>query len=285
MANRRAAKKPAGNCKCQAPCKPVKRPAAAPRPKRGKSQRDSIVTGEHAQAKGMGRVATVDGISTSRMEMETCPADLTADVRVSHSSSRKLNVLCLHGFSMNGERMHEKCQIWERHCSDLATFHYPTAPVVADAQDILVAEALGLPMHSDMRRWASTWQQSKEFIQDYVSEKIGSTVDVVLGFSQGAAIAMKILRETWLSPLLQNIMAAIFVASPKLRTEAFTKDLPTLHIIASADNIVDVHEALEIAAHFTEPTILEHPGGHMDFPQLALKPIRNLLDGIASKIT
>jgi hypothetical protein len=184
---------------------------------------------------------------------------------------------------MNGEQMREKCFEWEKHCSDVAVFHYPTAPLPFDGHDLIVADALGLPVHSNMRRWASTWTPSREFIQNFVDNQVASAIDVILGFSQGVLIGVKILNESWDTLHLRNLKAAIFIASPKMKVALKTGGLPTLHIVGVNDEIVDVEESKKLAAGFTSATIVEHPGRHMDFPSEAKSSIRTLLELVSSQ--
>lgn len=197
------------------------------------------------------------------------------------TAGRKVNVLCLHGFSMNGEQMREKCQEWEAHCYDIAAFYYPTAPFPFDGNDMAIAEALGLPAHSNMRRWASTWTPSREFIQNFVDHHVAGAIDVILGFSQGALIGVKVLNESWEHVHMQDFRAAIFIASPKMKAVPNNGDIPTLHLVGANDDIVDVEDSKDLASGFTNPTIVEHHGGHMDFPSEAKRSIRSLLELVA----
>jgi len=260
-------KKPSSNCqKKPSTAKPLKRPAAyASKGKMGQchlkgTAAEDVSEAENLDAGSGGSTEIIQPPPQLELRSEADIQEKTSRTESSSSLTRKLNVLCLHGFSMNGETMREKCQPWETHCADIADFHYPSAPNVADAKDVLVAKELDLPLHSNMRRWASTWKPSKDFIEAYVNKEIACDVDVVLGFSQGACITMKIINEKWTCPHLQNIKAAVFVASPPFAASPLKKELPTLHIIGSADDISEKDESLEVAAKFHEPTILEHPG-------------------------
>jgi fermentation-respiration switch protein FrsA (DUF1100 family) len=39
--------------------------------------------------------------------------------------------------------------------------------------------------------------------------------------------------------------------------------MPSLHVIGRADRVVPPRDSLRLAAQFTAPTVVRHPGGHV----------------------
>jgi pimeloyl-ACP methyl ester carboxylesterase len=100
--------------------------------------------------------------------------------------------------------------------------------------------------------------------------------DGVFGFSQGAALSSLLVgmrapdgRVTQQKPL--SFEFAVMVggfrsdspAHAHLYAAAESYDLPSLHIIGQADRVVPSDDSRVLAAQFTGPVVLEHPGGHI----------------------
>jgi predicted sulfurtransferase len=97
--------------------------------------------------------------------------------------------------------------------------------------------------------------------------------DGVLGFSQGAAVAAAATAalESTEEPLPFRflMLCSGFVPSPSAGAPATLLDAkallrcPSLHIIGRADTQVSPSASATLAEHFTDPTIVEHDGGHI----------------------
>ena len=105
-------------------------------------------------------------------------------------------------------------------------------------------------------------------------------IDVVFGFSQGAALAALLaalstnptavpafadgLRGRTLAPLKAAVIVGGFCSADPAHAAAFARpiDVPSLHIIGRSDHIVTAERSEPCAARFVNARVEFHPGGH-----------------------
>jgi predicted esterase len=118
------------------------------------------------------------------------------------------------------------------------------------------------------------WQRTRDWLIDLFDRQ--GPFDGVFGFSQGAALTGvlpglrapdgKVSERT---PLVFDfaIMAGGFRSEAVEHRRLFTVkegyQLPSLHIMGSADTVVPIADSLTLARQFAAPTVLEHGGGHV----------------------
>lgn len=104
------------------------------------------------------------------------------------------------------------------------------------------------------------WQESLEWLRGFVLQN--GPFDAVLGFSQGAACAA-LLAGAGL-PIARVILIGGFVSRDPEHAGLYAQlTLPSLHVIGRADRIVPPEASRSLAAHFREPQVFEHEGGHV----------------------
>ena len=133
---------------------------------------------------------------------------------------RKLNVVCLHGVTMNAEALRnwEAMHSLEKHCETIATFHYITAPhkFVANAWSI----ANGIPVSDASTTWFTEsppdygWWTSKALVTEYLVNRLGGPIDVLIGYSQGGLMLANILQHAADAEPFRSMCAAVFLHSP-----------------------------------------------------------------------
>ncbi len=110
------------------------------------------------------------------------------------------------------------------------------------------------------------WATSRDFIAEQCTRE--GPFDGVFGFSQGATLA-GLLVALGAAPTLGfgfAILVGGFASAdpehvPLYRADAF--QVPSLHIVGRADNVVPPERSRALARSFHEPLILEHEGGHI----------------------
>jgi predicted esterase len=193
------------------------------------------------------------------------------------SQENKLRALCLHGFNQNVDDMKERMKsIMSRGKSQVeylflqaqhplpngkfAWFYYSESePLQLDWTKVIDAiddekQLLGLE---------ASLQQVVEFIRK-------NTVDIILGFSQGAAL-LSILAHKELLPSQQRLM---FVGGfrPLKHISRFIGNYPSIHCMGTKDEIIDAKFSQDLADSFQLTTSLPHTGKHV-IPRLNLNTI------------
>ncbi|MFI9381907.1 hypothetical protein [Kutzneria sp. NPDC052558] len=177
-------------------------------------------------------------------------------------SVKALRVLCLHGYHGNSTILRKQLMPLKFGLSVLVDFVTVDAPSLAEGDfgwwhgDIpgYREEFQGWPRTRDSLSW--TLQMNGPF-------------DGVLGFSQGAALA-GLLPGLFADEPAIDLRFAIMVGgfrseAPEhrelyARREAY--DIPSFHMIGETDTVVNPEDSRRLAAEFTSPVIVTHPGGH-----------------------
>jgi serine hydrolase FSH1 len=174
----------------------------------------------------------------------------------------KLRILCLHGYHGSGKILRSQMEPLTAELESTVDFVYVDAPSLATGD-------FGW-WHLNFRGWERTrdWAVSL-FRQE-------PRFDGVFGFSQGAALTSllvgmraadgRVAAEKPLSFDFAMMVGGFRSDSPAhaylyASTESYA--LASLHIIGRSDRVVPSEDSRILAAQFTSPIVLEHPGGHV----------------------
>ncbi|XP_057677512.1 esterase OVCA2 [Corythoichthys intestinalis] len=188
-----------------------------------------------------------------------------------------LRVLCLHGYRQNGASFREKTGALRKLLKKKVDFVYMDAP-----HSIEQGQESG---DGDRRGWwfsdpgARTFD-ARQLCEDSsgLDESVAAVreaarrhapLDGVLGFSQGAALAVVLcaLRESGAEPDL-SFRFAILVAGFRSRCARhltfYSAPLETasMHVFGLEDGVIPADESRDLLAVFREPEVMTHPGGH-----------------------
>jgi fermentation-respiration switch protein FrsA (DUF1100 family) len=168
---------------------------------------------------------------------------------------RDLRMLCLHGYHGTGA-------ILRRQMAPLAAAIPANVELVYVDAPSLSAGDFGW-WHEGFRGWERTRDWAVELL------RTGPRIDGIFGFSQGAALTglLAALRDSRPSALRFEfaIMVGGFTSTMAQHAELFRHKLavPSVHVAGRADAIVPRRDSLLLADRFTDPLIIEHPGGHV----------------------
>ena len=193
----------------------------------------------------------------------------------------QLRILCLHGYHGSAEILRDQMRMLADGLHDLAEFVCVDAPSLARGDfgwwhavvDEQPARSGDPGVHAGGKRYQG-WAGTRDWLIDLFRKE--GAFDGVFGFSQGGALAALLVglrapdgRPTALRPLAFDfvLMAGAFVAKDAELATLYevrdSYDLPSLHLIGRADGIVPAEDSLQVAAHFEQPLVLEHGGGHV----------------------
>ncbi|KAF4124422.1 Serine hydrolase (FSH1) [Geosmithia morbida] len=224
---------------------------------------------------------------------------------------KKMKILMLHGYTQSGPLFHKKTRALEKlliktlaPSSILPELIYPSAPVNLRPQDIpgyVFPEGDDGP-DPDAKTDAWAWFRKDDATDTYlhfdegmsaVSDAIRDAggIDAILGFSQGAAVAVLVaaalesgreppagpagewarrlreansVRDRGVTDLLFAVSYCGFFApmdsfrwcyDPVIQT-------PTLHVIGGLDTIVEESRSRGLVDRTRDPLVVVHPGGH-----------------------
>jgi pimeloyl-ACP methyl ester carboxylesterase len=165
-----------------------------------------------------------------------------------------IRILCLHGY-------HGSAAVLRRQIAPVAASLPAHVELVFVDAPSLASGDFGW-WHEGFRGWERT--------RDWAIELMSAQhFDGVFGFSQGAALAglLAALHDDEPAPISFDfaIMVSGFTSSLPQHAHLFRRKLsvPSLHVIGRADGIIPMRDSLLLAERFTDPVIIEHPGGHV----------------------
>ena len=170
---------------------------------------------------------------------------------------RDLRILCLHGYHGTGPTL-------RRQMAPLA------ASLPANIEYVYVdAPSLAAGSFGWWHEGFSGWTRTRDWIVDLLRKS--PPIDGLFGFSQGAALTglLAALRESPDAPdgldFEFAVMVGGFTSFMPQHADLFPRKLtiPSVHVIGRSDGIVPRPDSLKLANRFTNPLILEHPGGHI----------------------
>jgi len=228
------------------------------------------------------------------------PASVSCGVR---RDPKKLNILCLHGTTMSGKSMQgmmrsKQCAV-ETDCSDIANFYYPTGPcVVSPNHEIFKQAPEAGPPGPDKRHWwtmkdkwdfsEALFADARKVLDEFIANEIGGPVDIVLGYSQGAAATTQVLNEVfggkWRNENLKCVKGAIFFGCPTHpRPSKSIGGVKSLHCNGNKDPLTKLDGAREHARCFTDSTFFEFDGGH-EVKKQNVAPVRKFILSVRAEI-
>jgi len=221
---------------------------------------------------------------------------------------RKLVCLVLHGTTMDGEEMKgmyksKECGI-DPFCQDIAEFYYATGPCVV-SKNHEIWKAIGVERRDKRgdkaRHWytmGDKWDfgpknfaKARTSLAKFVESEIGKPVDVIIGYSQGAAATTQILNDLYDTKMKNpygtkhfldkaSVRAAIFHGCPKHpkpNNESIGQNVFALHCNGDKDPLTGLKEAKEHASNFgANGTFFEFEGGH-EVQKVQQEPVRKFL--------
>jgi predicted esterase len=214
---------------------------------------------------------------------------------------RKLNVLVLHGTTMNGKKMKDmykwkECGI-EPFCSDIANFYYPTGPCIVSKNHAIwkavpdVKPKTPAGYQSSRHWWTmkdkwkfenSNFGEARVAITKFVEEEVKGTIDVMIGYSQGAGAVTQVMNDlqkgTMSSKYLKNVRGVIFEGCPSypIPLPAVGGSVRSLHCNGISDPLTSLRGAKKHAALFNDSTFFQFKGGH-EVRTVQKEPIRKFL--------
>jgi predicted esterase len=179
-----------------------------------------------------------------------------------------MNILCLHGFNSNSERLELKNHIHTKNSPN--TYHYLNGPhqLPSDGQNYcwyyydnenplnINWENIQLSQESQLIGLSESTQKIIDFIAN-------NKIDAIIGFSQGGSMLFHLLEQKLIS-----IKKAIFVGTfipYNLHSSYQYLETPSLHIIGKNDEVILPSWSQQLADRFKTRVILEHNGKHV-FP-------------------
>lgn len=199
---------------------------------------------------------------------------------VPSDASRKLRILCLHGFRTSGRVMSQQIAIanWGPLMDDVAELVFLDAPWPARGKsDTATEKNFTGPyfewFHSN-EEFSVVYglDQAMSYLSNYVAAK--RPFDGFLGFSQGGILAAALmgLSQKGTGPkIADNFKFVIVIGSGRQDAEPFLPayedaiTCPSLHFIGDKDFMKPLGESLADA--FKDPVVIRHPFGHV-FPRL-----------------
>ncbi|XP_074869434.1 esterase OVCA2 isoform X2 [Carettochelys insculpta] len=216
-------------------------------------------------------------------------------VAMSEGKPPLLRLLCLHGYRQNQRSFHERTGALRKALRGRAELVSVNAPhrVRAPAEHgnrggrspglglLFCVPAGGA---AEPRAWwfsrpeEETFEALEEAARCQGLEQALETVaracaelgpfDGLLGFSQGAALAAIVCALQQRGDARFPFRFAVLIAGFKSRAAPhgryFREPIaaPSLHVLGESDRVIPAALSRELAAHFREPAVLSHPGGH-----------------------
>nr|CAD7568941.1 unnamed protein product [Timema californicum] len=191
-----------------------------------------------------------------------------------------MQILCVHGYRQNGNAFKSKLGGFRKSLKKYAEFVFFDAPHTICLQDNTeVSEAdtpeqYGWWFSEEDRTFMSKkpsdtcigFEESLARVEE-LCEKEGP-FDGLLGFSQGAAFVGLLCQLQEMKCLKFNFNFAIIIAgfvsrcSPHAKYYLQKVTIPSMHVCGETDGVIPKEMSQELAAHFQDPLIVTHPGGH-----------------------
>ncbi|KAJ7308957.1 hypothetical protein JRQ81_008239 [Phrynocephalus forsythii] len=206
---------------------------------------------------------------------------------MSAGESEGLRLLCLHGYRQNADSFRARTGALRkalRGRAQLLTVDAPH-PVLAPAQPGGDGDGDAGSLEAASRGWwfsdamegtfdaleegpssCGGLEESLEAVARALAEQ--GPVDGLLGFSQGAALVGILCALKQRGDPRFPFRFAVLIAGFKSRAPAHrlyyqeTIAVPSLHVLGETDRVIPAEMSKELAAHFADPVVLTHPGGH-----------------------
>lgn len=182
------------------------------------------------------------------------------------AAGRKLNVVCLHGITMNGNAMKGMSKpLWSQ-CQDIADFYFPSAPHPIDANHSFCKKKSQKP-GPDAKTWTLDGGKGRddfaEHLCSFVEKEVPGPVDVLLGYSQGGFSIHQLLQVASLPEKLHAVRAVVILMSGGACNRTPPTKLRSLHIMGLEDKIVATSTSENSASKYVDPVVAKFKGvGH-----------------------
>jgi len=201
------------------------------------------------------------------------------------SMSRKLKILCLHGYRQSEISFREKTGGLRKGLKSLAEFEFIRAPHAVHNEEQSYSWFYSNPATHDILTYncldSSTedpgFDESVQFILDHVSKN--GPYDGILAFSQGACLTSMLCSmkgaESALADLSFVMLFNGFRSRITKHDKYYTDTIDTvrsLHVYGQTDEVIPVDMSEKLVTSFHDPVKFMHPGGHF-VPSSA--PVRN----------
>lgn len=186
------------------------------------------------------------------------------------------HILCLHGSYQSGEIFSGKLKMLQKRLRGIAVLYFVDAPhVPEDASGGDRGRCWwqkGAQRGQPHPHWAQQWASSQDILRGALrhAERVGRPFDGVLGFSNGAAVAAMLLAglADSGSPALPRFAILCAGYLPTALQGAQALDVPSLHVVGSADEQVPLEQARPLQQLFLQAQEYLHDQGHL-VPQRA----------------
>ena len=190
----------------------------------------------------------------------------------------------------------KECGI-EPFCSDIANFYYPTGPCVMSKNHVFwksvpdrkpkTREGFQLTRHwwTMKDKWKfedGNFGEARVAITKFVEEEVSGTIDVMIGYSQGAAAVTQVMNDLYKgnmsSKYLKDVRGVIFQGCPSYPPplQAVCDSVKSLHCHGISDPLTPLKGAKKHASLFKDSTFFEFRGGH-EVRSVQKEPIRRFL--------
>ncbi|CAM6115229.1 unnamed protein product [Calypogeia fissa] len=197
----------------------------------------------------------------------------SAENGVKADHSKKLRILCLHGFRTSGNILAQQVQLanWAPIIDDIAELVFMDAPWPAqgksDVENRFDGPYYEWYQFSAGFTEATGLEEAASHFTDFIA--LHGPFHGLMGFSQGGIVAAAWigLNENGLGPNMPNINFAIVVGGGRSRAQVFepaykgTINCPSIHFVGEKDFMKASGESL--AQEFKDPVVLSHPFAHV----------------------
>ncbi|KAM4043994.1 esterase OVCA2 [Anomaloglossus baeobatrachus] len=186
-----------------------------------------------------------------------------------------LRILALHGYWQNEHSFRERTGTLRKNLKKRAELVLISAPLSIPDTEGQLEDPRGWWFSDpeknsfnamDETKCCSGLEESLDTVAKAFSEL--GPFDGILGFSQGAAfVAILCALKQQGDPRFQFDFAILFGGFKSRATEHahFYKEaitVPSLHVYGDTDRVIPGEMSQELAAHFVNPLLHSHPGGH-----------------------
>ena len=185
------------------------------------------------------------------------------------TSNRLVRLLCLHGHDQNATIFRQKTGSLRKALKGTTEFIYVDAPHQVTSSTPALRTWWQRPSTDTQTTPVyEGWEESRNRIQESIQEHW--PIDILLGFSQGAAAAAMYLAEQQHHERLSLMSVAGFIPRD---TQLFSPDvaqmhlagIPSCHIYGDTDDIITPEQSIELSRVFdpSKVVVCSHGGGHM----------------------
>jgi len=197
-------------------------------------------------------------------------------------TTRKLKILCLHGFYQSGPIFNKKTGSFRKYFAKLADFEYITAPHAVDPSLMSGGDEPEGPVYTWWHLQSDVPWRNLDVYRD-IEKSIDAVkkaiieqgpYDGILGFSMGG-VFVSILTALAAAgdPVLSTLNFAIIVSAYKPTATAYAQyfkseisewklPFPILLLYGASDTLVLPDDTMSLVNFFPNASVFQHKGGH-----------------------